>query len=49
LKIIEGFKAAKELLSRQAPTEFYPVSPVLRQSLQEMFGVDEPEVAVSKL
>ncbi|MFC1943523.1 histidinol dehydrogenase [Chloroflexota bacterium] len=49
MKIIEGFKSAKEVLSRQAPAEFYPVSPVLRQSLKEMFGVDEPESAVRQI
>lgn len=49
MKIIEGFKSAKEVLSRQAPAEFYPVSPVLRQSLKEMFGVDEPEAAVRQI
>jgi len=49
LKTIEGFKSAKEVLSRQAPAEFYPVSPVLRQSLKEMFGVDEPEPAVGQI
>ncbi len=49
MKIIEGFPSAKSALSRQAPTELYPVSPVLRQSLREMFGVDDPEQAVRQI
>lgn len=49
LKIIEGFQSAREVLSRQAPAEFYPVSPVLRQSLKAMFGVDDPETAVRQI
>jgi histidinol dehydrogenase len=49
LIIIEGFKSAKSILSRQAPAEFYPVSPALRQRLKEMFGTDDPEQAVKKI
>ncbi|MFC1985493.1 histidinol dehydrogenase [Chloroflexota bacterium] len=49
MKIIEGFKSAKSVLSRQAPPELYPVSPVLRQELREMFGVDDPELAVRQI
>ncbi|MBI3041074.1 MAG: histidinol dehydrogenase, partial [Chloroflexi bacterium] len=49
MKIIEGFKSAKEILSRQVPAELYPVSPALRQSLKEIFGVDEPEAAVRQI
>jgi len=49
LKIIEGFRSAKSVLSRQAPTELYPVSPALRQRLRELFAVDDPEPAVRQI
>ncbi len=49
MKIIEGFQSAKSVLSRQAPTELYPVSSGLKQRLKEMFGVDEPEAAVRQI
>ena len=47
--IIEGFKSAESALSRQAPAEFYPVSPSLRQRIKEMFGTDDPEQAVRQI
>ena len=47
--IIEGFQLAKSILSRQAPAEFYPISPALRQRLKEMFGTDDPEQAVRQI
>ena len=49
MKIIDGFQSAKPILSRQAPTEFYPVSPKIRQRLKEMFGTDDPEQAVRQI
>ena len=49
MKIIEGFQSAKPVLSRQAPTEFYPVSPRLRQRIKEVFGTDDPEQAVRQI
>jgi len=49
LKIIDGFQSAKAILSRQAPTEFYPVSPPVRQRLKETFGTDDPEQAVRQI
>jgi len=49
LIIIEGFQLAKSILSRQAPAEFYPVSPAIRQRLKEMFGTDDPEQAVRQI
>ncbi|GAI36217.1 unnamed protein product, partial [marine sediment metagenome] len=49
MKIIEGFQSAKSVLSRQAPTELYPVSPALRQRLRELFAVDDPEPAVRQI
>jgi len=49
LIIIEGFQLAKSILSRQAPAEFYPISPALRQRLKEMFGTDDPEQAVRQI
>ena len=47
--IIEGFPSAELALSRQAPAEFYPVSPTLRQRIKEMFGTDDPEQAVRQI
>ncbi len=49
MKIIEGFQSAKSVLSRQAPTELYPVSPLLRRRLKEVFAVDDPEQAVRQI
>jgi len=49
LIIIEGFELAKSLLSRQTPTEFYPVSPALQQRLKKMFGTEDPEQAVRQI
>lgn len=47
--IIEDFQLAKSLLSRETPTEFYPVSPALRQRLKKMFGTEDPEQAVKQI
>jgi len=49
LKIIDGFQSAKAVLSRQAPTEFYPVSSATRQRIKELFGTDDPEQAVRQI
>ncbi len=49
MKIVEGFEPAKSLLSRQAPTELYTVSPALRRRLMELFGVEDPEQAVRQI
>jgi len=49
LIIIEGFQLAKTVLSRQTPTEFYPVSPALGQRLKKMFGTEDPEQAVRQI
>jgi len=49
LIVIKGFKSAELALSRQAPAEFYPVSPSLRQRIKEMFGTDDPEQAVRQI
>ena len=47
--VIEGFSSAELALSRQAPAEFYPVSPALKQRIKEMFGTDDPEQAVRQI
>jgi len=49
LIVIEGFSSAELALSRQAPAEFYPVSPALKQRIKEMFGTDDPEQAVRQI
>ena len=49
MRVIEGFNSAKAALSRQAPTELYPVSPRLKQRLTELFGTDDPEQAVRQI
>jgi len=49
LKIVNGFKEAKTLLSRQVITNDYPVSPALKQRLREVFGTEEPEQAVRQI
>ena len=49
LRIIEGFTQAKSALSREIAAPSYPVSPALRQSLQGLFGTDDPEQAVRRI
>jgi len=46
LRQIEGFNAAKKVLSRLTPVEFYPASASFKQKLKEMFGTSEPQQAV---
>ncbi len=48
--IIEGFKSAKSALTRQPLTEFYSVSPAVKQRLNEIFGAEiDPEQAVRQI
>jgi histidinol dehydrogenase len=49
LRILNGFKRAKQLLSRQAVSGIYFISPVLKQRLKEIFDTDDPEQAVKKI
>jgi histidinol dehydrogenase len=49
LRILNGFERAKQLLSRQAASGIYFISPVLKQRLKEIFGTDDPEQAVKKI
>ena len=49
MRVIEGFQSAKSALSRQAPTDLYSTSPVLRQRLKELFDTDNPERAVRQI
>ncbi len=48
--VIEGFQPAKLALTRSPLAESYPVSPVLRERLRELFGVEiSPEEAVRQI
>ena len=49
MKIIEGFQSAKAILARQTTAEFYPVSVELKRRIKELFGVDDPEMAVKQI
>jgi len=49
LKIIQGFEAAKQALSRRAAGEFASVSPSLKQRLADMFGTDDPRQVVEQI
>ncbi len=49
MKVIEGFPSAKSVLARQTTAELYPVSRALKQRLEELFGVDDPELAVRQI
>ncbi len=49
MKIIEGFPSAKSVLTRQAAAEFYPASATLKRRLKELFGTDDPELAVRQI
>jgi histidinol dehydrogenase len=46
LRKIEGFDAARKMLSRLVPAESYQVSAALKRKLEEMFGTADPEQAV---
>jgi histidinol dehydrogenase len=49
LETIKGSKNAKSALARQTTAGFYIVSRELRQRLEELFGVDDPEPAVRQI
>ncbi len=49
MKIIKGSQKARSALARQTTAEFYPVSGALKQRLEELFGVDDPELAVRQI
>ena len=49
MKIIEGFSPAKAILDRQATAKFPSGSVALRQRLKELFGIDDPELAVKQI
>ena len=49
MEIIEGFARAEAALSRRAAADFYQVSPLLRQRLEEMFAAGDPEVVVRQI
>ncbi len=49
MRIVKGFKSAKQLLKRQASYGSYPVSPALKQRLKEMFGTDDLEKVVRQI
>jgi len=46
MKIIKGFEEAKTRLSRQVISGDYTISPALKNSLNEMFGTEDPEQVV---
>lgn len=47
MKIIKGFAESKAVLTRQAASQKYAVSPRLAMSLKEMFGTEDPQQAVA--
>ena len=50
MRVIKGFNRAKAVLSREEPTESYPVSPALREGIKKIFGAElEPEEAVRQI
>jgi histidinol dehydrogenase len=49
LRVIEGFSKAKPLLSRQLPSQPYPISPGLKRELKKLFNTDDPEQAVRQI
>ena len=49
MEIIEGFARAEAVLSRRAAADFYQVSPLLRQRLEEMFAAGDPEAVVRQI
>jgi histidinol dehydrogenase len=49
VEIIEGFERANAALSRRAAADFYQVSPLLRQRLEEMFATGDPEAVVRQI
>ena len=49
MKIVRGFADAEKLLMRSAGFVLPEVSPGLKTRLQELFGVDDPAVAVAQI
>jgi histidinol dehydrogenase len=49
LRIIDGFKEAKAILSRQLAKDEYIVSKVLQDKLVQIFETEEPEEAVKQI
>jgi histidinol dehydrogenase len=49
LKIIEGFRKASAVLSRETVSESFAVSPALRQSVKNLFGTEDPQEAVRQI
>ena len=49
MRVIKGFTSAKSVLSREIPTESYPISAALKQGLKKMFGTDDPEQVVRRI
>ncbi len=50
MRFIEGFEAAKAVLSRQEPTVSYPVSPALKEGIKKVFGAYlSPEEVVKQI
>ena len=49
MRIVNGFREARSLLTRQGIAADYPVSPELKQKLIEMFGTENPEQAVRQI
>ncbi|MFH1663004.1 MAG: histidinol dehydrogenase [Chloroflexota bacterium] len=49
MRIVNGFKEAKSLLTRQVAIGDYSVSPSIEKKLREMFGTKDPEQAVRQI
>ncbi|MFC1970687.1 histidinol dehydrogenase [Chloroflexota bacterium] len=49
MKIIKGFSQAKAALSREGKEYSFAVSPALKESLQKLFGTNDPEQAVRQI
>jgi histidinol dehydrogenase len=49
MKIINGFKKAKALLSRKVISTEYTLSPAFKSKLIEMYGTDQPEQVVRQI
>ncbi len=49
MRLVKGFEAAKEALSRRASPESYAISPTLRKRLRQLFATENPEQAVRQI
>jgi histidinol dehydrogenase len=49
MRLVNGFEAAKEAMSRRASPDSYAISPAMRKRLWQLFATENPEQAVRQI